>query len=131
VTATELLAEACQAGVEVFLDAGDKLRCRGRGTPPSGLLEKLAAAKAALIQLLVSRAAPGEVVPAATLAAHIRPTDLPPDRFFDYEERLAIMMVDGKLLKEEAEKWALFYTIRQMKETPVRSACPCANCRDG
>jgi hypothetical protein len=67
--------------------------------------------------------------PPAIVGAIKEPADLPEDWLFDYEERLSIMIHDGKLARKEAEKWALICTIRKMRETPERSKCPCVNCR--
>jgi hypothetical protein len=69
--------------------------------------------------------------PAPVADSDIRVEDLDPDWRVEWEERAAIIEYDGKMPRERAEALALTGIVARMRQTPVRSDCPCRACRGG
>jgi hypothetical protein len=108
-----LLQQARAAGLAVRAE-GDRLCVRGPRRAE------------ALARLLLDHKAQvlAALAPAAPVA--VTPGDLPPDWYFSWDERAAIMEHDGKLPRDRAEALALEDILEQMRRagaSPCNHAC--------
>jgi hypothetical protein len=60
--------------------------------------------------------------------AALTPADLPGDWYLEWDERAAIMEIDGGLPREQAEALALTEVVARMRQTPNQAECPCPAC---
>ena len=120
--AADLISEAAAAGLSLQAVENDRLKCKSKGPPPPGLLERISANKQAVLEAL-------RVENHRTYTGH-RVSDA--QRWRDaYEERAAIREHRGGVPRAEAEAAALndLASIwRSENPLPASDSAACYHC---